>query len=318
MKQSKKAIVFGAGGFIGGHLVSFLTSKGYWVRAVSSKELKETTASEIYTGDCKQLQFVEQCFQGESFDEVYQCAAEMGGITHVSNGIHDADIMSNSALININVLKACVKYGNPRILFTSSACVYTKDDNGDCRCLEEDAYPANPELGYSWEKIFSEKLYESYAKQYGLQIRIARLHSIIGEESRWKDGREKAHSALSYKVVKVEPDGEIEVIGDGTQMRTFLHIDDCIEGIYTLMQSDVTEPINIGSDELRSINELLDMLREVSGKQFTVKYISGPIGYRIRHCPIEKAKKLIGWVPKITLKEATKRTYAWINSQISK
>jgi GDP-D-mannose 3',5'-epimerase len=316
----KRAVVFGAGGFVGSHLTTFLVQKGYWVRAITSRQNIESVANEVLIGDCKSYSFVEHAVTGD-FDEVYQLAAEMGGITHVSDEKNDADIMSNSALININVLKAlasvyCNKESKPTVLFSSSACVYTSFD-GVCKCNEDDVYPANPALGYGWEKLFSEVLYKKFEIQYGLKVRIARLHSIIGDCSRWNDGREKAHSALARKVACVEPGGTIDVIGDGTQVRTFLYISDCIEGISALMASDVTEPVNIGSPLQVSINEYLEVLKNISGKDFRINYIDGPKGSQERPCPIEKAKALLGWEPKVTLEEATLKTYTWILDKLA-
>jgi nucleoside-diphosphate-sugar epimerase len=315
----KRALVLGAGGFIGSHLVQQLIKEHYFVQCSSKNKIDIIDKNvEIMYGDLRNKSFVESLFENkEPYDEVYQLAARMGGALHVNTKIYDADIMSDSVLININIIQACVKYKTKMLFFASSACVYPTN-KGIAICNEDDAYPAYPENGYGWEKIFTEQMLQSYNKQYGLEIRIARLHSIVGENSRWNDGKEKAHSALARKVAQVQDGGEIEVFGDGTQLRTFLHISDCIEGIRMLMQSNCTETINIGSDIPITICEYLQLLKSISGKSFTIRYIPNHIstGVKERYCQITKAKELIGWVPKISIEESTNRTYFWICQQL--
>lgn len=316
MTHDKCALVFGATGCIGTHLIESLVNDGFWVRGVSRCQEKSSVAHDQVYGDLSDIDFVNKCFGDKVFDEVYQLAADMGGAWYINAGMNDADIMSNSALININIVKCCVKHRPKRILFSSSACVYPVDDSNNSECHEEDAYPANPWCGYGWEKIFTEKMLYSFYKQYGLNIRIARLHSIVGEHSKWCGGREKAHSALARKVAEVDNGGTIEVYGDGTQIRTFLYVKDCVEGITKLMRSDCIEPINIGSNVAISINEYIDILRQISGKQFNVSYVPGPIGASSRYCDIEKAKKIIDWEPITDIIEATKKTYDWISNNL--
>lgn len=215
-------------------------------------------------------------------------------------------------------MEGVVKYKAKKLFFPSSACVYPVDKKNNAECFEDDAYPANPEYGYGWEKLFTEKMLYSFSKQYGIEVRIARLHSVVGEHAKWYGGREKAHSALARKVAEVKNGGTIEVIGDGTQKRTFLYVKDCVDGIYKLMCSDCMVPINIGSDVSVSINEYIDILRVISKKEFNVKYVLGSIGVQERYCHIDKAKHLIHWEPTTSLIESTKRTYAWIEGELVK
>ena len=317
----RKALIFGASGCIGRHLVEYLLTRGYWVRCVCSLRSHCSIGHHTIYGDVTDMCFVKQCFQtndGSHFDEVYQLAADMGGAMYNNSGAYDADIMSNSSLININILKCSVMHNAKKIFFPSSACVYPVDIDNNAKCVEEDAFPAYPEYGYGWEKLFTEKMLYSFSRQYGINVRIARLHSIVGEHSKWHGGREKAHSALARKVAEVEDGGTIEVLGDGTQIRTFLYVKDCVDGIYKLMQSECSEPINIGSDVPISINEYIDVLRKVSKKNFNVSFVPGPIGVQTRHCHIGKAARLIGWKPTTNIYDATASTYAWICEQISK
>lgn len=307
----KRALVFGAGGFIGSHMVQYLVEKGYFVKGVGKHVPKCSHANSFATGDCRNADFVESVFKDEEpFDEVYQFAAEMGGTIHINTGLYDADIMANSALINIHVAKNCVVHKAKRLFFASSACVYSENMN------EEDAYPANPKTGYGWEKIFSEQLLKSFGKQYGIIVRIARLHSIIGENSQYCDLRGRAHTSLAYKVAKVADGEDVPVIGDGTQVRTFLYVKDCVEGIHKLMLSDCDEPINIGSDIPFTINEYIEILRKVSGKTFRIEYKPGPVGANSTTCQLNKAKKMLSWEPKTSLEEATRYVYNWLMTDI--
>lgn len=324
MASQKHALVLGAGGFIGGHLVEALKSDGYFVRGVDKKnpEFRMSVADEFMLGDLRDANVVGNVFQLPNnivFDEVYQLAADMGGATYINDGKHDADVMSNSVLINAHVLKACVKHQVKRVFFSSSACIYPENTDSFASCFEQDAYPAEPDNEYGWEKLFSERMYQAMYKQYGIEARIARFHSIVGDYSTWCGGKEKAHSALARKVAIVPKDeiGTIEVIGDGTQTRTFLYVGDCIKGIRKLMASDCREVINIGSDHLVSINEYVDVLRRISQKEFSITYVSGPTGVKERHCHIEKACQLIGWEPTTSLEEASRITYLWIQQQIA-
>jgi GDP-D-mannose 3',5'-epimerase len=308
-----KALVLGGGGFIGGHLVEDLVKRGYCVRAVDVKlpEFRKSAAHEFILGDLRDSEFVRKIMKTKNgFDEVYQLAADMGGATYINCGFHDADVMSNSVTINVNVAKACVEFGARKLFFSSSACVYHTQT-----CREDEAYPAFPDNEYGWEKLFTERMFRSFERQYGIQVRVARFHSVVGDYSTWDGGKEKAHSALARKVAMVEDGGVIDVIGDGTQLRTFMYVKDCIEGIRKLMDSDIHESVNIGSDYLVSINEYIDLLRKVSGKKFTVNHVSGSTGTMHRECDLTNARTLLHWEPVISLEESTRITYEWILSQ---
>jgi GDP-D-mannose 3', 5'-epimerase len=314
----KKALVLGAGGFIGNALVRRLKKEGYWVRGADLKypEFSKTEANEFLICDLRNFESARIIFNVTGdFDEVYQLAADMGGATYINSGENDANVVSNSVLINVNVAKLCVATGVNTLFFPSSACVYSAyKDNATC--VESEVYPAFPENEYGWEKLFSERIYHSYRKNFGLNAKIARFHSIIGPESQWKGGKEKAHSALARKVAMVTDGGTIDVIGDGTQTRTFLYIDDCLDAVRLLVNSDVTEPVNIGSDYLISIKDYTLLLQSISGKNFAVNFIDGPTGVKGRECSVEKITKLLGWRPKIDIREATEKTYNWIKTQL--
>lgn len=317
----KKALVLGAGGFIGSHLVKRLKRDGYWVRGADVKrpEFSTTEADEFLICDLRDYNQCRVVFSiSDSFDEVYQLAADMGGATYINSGEHDASVMSNSVFINVNTAKLCVETGVKKLFFPSSACVY-KSHSENATCLESEVYPAFPDNEYGWEKLFSERLYRSYERQYGLNVMIARFHSIVGPESTWTGGKEKAHSALARKVAQInrdDADAFIEVIGDGEQTRTFLFVEDCLDAIQMLMDSENKEIMNIGSPYLISINQYVSVLKDVSGKNFKIKYINGPTGVKGRECCIDKIKKELGWQPKTTLEESTKKTYDWIVSQL--
>jgi nucleoside-diphosphate-sugar epimerase len=317
--MKKIALVLGGGGFIGGHLIENLSNDNYYIYGVDIKhnEFRKTKAHEFFIGDLRDPLFCEKIFKLNIFDEVYQLAADMGGATYINSGNNDADVMSNSILINVNIAKMCVKYKSKRLFFSSSACVYPSNTEDLAECDENGVYPANPDNDYGWEKLFSERMYKNFQKQYGLIVRIARFHSIVGDYSTWNGGKEKAHSALARKVACVEENGSIEVIGDGNQLRTFLYVSDCVDGIRKLINSDCEEIINIGSDYSITINEYIQLLKKISGKNFNIKYIDGPTGVKERKCTIEKAKKLIDWKPKILLEEATTITYNWIYKQLN-
>jgi GDP-D-mannose 3', 5'-epimerase len=316
----KTAIVLGAGGFIGHHLVSRLKEEGFYVVGTDLKlpEFSNTKADRFIVGDLRNQIFCEEIFN-QSFDEVYQLAADMGGAGYVFTGDNDADIMHNSAQININVAKYTTESKCKKIFYSSSACVYPEyiQVMSDCDSLkEEDAYPAKPDSEYGWEKLFSERLYKSYQRNYGLNIRIARFHNIFGPEGTWQGGKEKAPAAICRKVI--ENDSSIEIWGDGEQTRSFLYIDECLDGIRKLMDSDCYEVVNIGSDERVSINELANMAMEFKGKKLDVKHIPGPIGVRGRNSNNTFIYEKIGWKPSTPLKEGLKTTYLWIERQINK
>ena len=267
-------------------------------------------------GDLREASFVDALFASiPGLEDVYQLAADMGGATYINCGLHDADVMSNSVSINVNVARACVKYGVKRLFFSSSACVYRAIED-TARCREEDAYPAFPDNEYGWEKLFTERMLRNFQRQHGLIVRIARFHSIVGDRSQWTGGKEKAHSALARKVAMARDGEEIEVIGDGTQLRTFLYVKDCVAGIRTLMDSECEEPLNIGSDVTISIDDYVRLLQTISGKSLRIRHVPGPTGVLQRYCDISQAKQRIGWAPTVSLEEATRITYEWICEQL--
>jgi nucleoside-diphosphate-sugar epimerase len=239
----------------------------------------------------------------------------MGGATYINGGDNDANVVSNSVIINANVAKLCVETKVKTLFFASSACVY-RSINNHTTCIENEVYPSFPDNEYGWEKLFSERMYQSFSRNFGLNIRIARFHSIVGPNATWNGGKEKAHSALARKVALCDDNGIIDVIGDGSQKRTFLHVNDCIDAIILLINSNIEEPLNIGSNHLVTINEYLEMLSQISGKNFKINYIDGPTGVYFRECPIDKIKSLLGWSPKYDLLKTTKSTYDWISNQI--
>ena len=274
----KKALVFGSSGFIGSHLVKFLIDEGYYVVGCDIKNIvyNDFTPNEFILGDLRNFTFVNDLFTKYYYDEIYQLSADMGGAIYINSGNNDGTVMSNSVTINSNILRCAVKTNVGKLFFASSACVYPHSDKEVARCFEDDAYPAYPDNEYGWEKLFSERMYKAFEKQYGLNIFIARFHSIVGDYSVCFNERAKAHSALAYKVATVEENGTIDVIGDGNQVRTFLYVKDCITGIRALMNSNCKKILNIGSDHFVSINEYLDMLRKISCKNFKINYIEGP------------------------------------------
>ena len=340
----KTALVLGAGGFIGSHMVKRLRSEGYWVRGVDLKrpEFSETEAHEFVQGDLRDLNFVERVlqFKGylgnfyhfvaskyiETFDEIYQFAADMGGAGFVFTGDNDADIMHNSATINLNVLEAQRQLNDfkgvnkTKIFYSGSACMYPEHnqldpDNPDCR--EESAYPAAPDSEYGWEKLFSERLFFAYSRNYGIPVRVARYHNIFGPEGTWEGGREKAPAAICRKVAYLpEEGGTIEVWGDGLQTRSFLYIDECIEATRRMMDSDFIGPVNIGSEEMVTINQLVDTAAKVSGKNVEKNHIDGPLGVRGRNSNNDLIREKLGWDYSQTLEEGIRKTYNWIKQQI--
>ena len=316
----KTALVCGAGGFIGSHMVKRLKDEGFWVRGVDLKypEFWETAADDFVIGDLRDQSLCRQIVD-RKFDEVYQFAADMGGAGYVFTGEHDSDIMHNSAQINLNMLDTCWKRNIKRIFYSSSACIYpefNQTDPDNPNCAEESAYPAQPDSEYGWEKLFSERMYLAYHRNKGMEVRIARYHNIFGPYGAWNDGREKAPAAICRKVAMAEDGGEIEIWGDGKQTRSFLYIDECIEGTLRLMRSDWTGPVNIGSEEMVTINGLADMVMEIAGKNLKKKHIPGPLGVRGRNSDNRLIKEKLGWAPSQPLKKGLTKTYAWINEQV--
>jgi nucleoside-diphosphate-sugar epimerase len=343
-EYKKTALVLGAGGFIGSHMVRRLRSEGYWVRGVDLKrpEFSETEANEFILGDLRDVDFVRRVleYKGpysnfynsvpyryiETFDEIYQFAADMGGAGFVFTGENDADIMHNSATINLNVLEMQRKMNEDKgvnatkIFYSGSACMYPEHNqldpnNPDCR--EESAYTANPDSEYGWEKLFSERLFFAYHRNYGMPVRVARYHNIFGPEGTWQGGREKAPAAICRKVALVEEStGTIDVWGDGLQTRSFLFIDECIEATRRMMDSDFIGPVNIGSEEMVTINQLVDTAAKVAGKTIAKNHIDGPLGVRGRNSNNDLIREKLGWDYSLTLEEGIAKTYAWISEQI--
>jgi len=320
--MSKRALVLGAGGFIGSHMVKRLKKEGFWVRGVDLKypEFSETEADDFIIGDLRDYDICQHAID-HRFDEIYQFAADMGGAGFVFTGDNDADIMHNSATINLNILDTCRKRNNKKIFFSSSACIYPENNQKDPlnpNCAEKTVYPANPDSEYGWEKLFSERLYLSYIKNYNMDIRIARYHNIFGPEGTWCGGREKAPAALCRKVAQANNNSEIEIWGDGEQTRSFLYIDECIEGTTRLMRSDCSEPINIGSAELVSIGTIADMIIDLAGKTLTKHFVDGPTGVRGRNSDNRLIHQKLGWKPELPLLYGLEKTYHWIEAQTRK
>ena len=345
-EYKKTALVLGAGGFIGSHMVKRLRSEGYWVRGVDLKhtEFSKSEANEFVVGDLRDNRFVRKCirfsgYQGnffanvpeqyvEPFDEIYQFAADMGGAGFVFTGENDADIMHNSVSINLNVLDEQRRFNEmtlknkTKIFYSGSACMYPEHnqldpDNPDCR--EESAYPADPDSEYGWEKLFSERLYFAYNRNHGIPVRVARYHNIFGPEGTWEGGREKAPAAICRKVAYLPSSGgAIEVWGDGLQTRSFLFIDECIEATRRMMDSEFMGPVNIGSEEMVTINQLVDTAAKVSGKEVSKMHIDGPLGVRGRNSNNDLIREKLGWDYSQTLEEGIRKTYEWICNQIEK
>ena len=320
MTTNKTALVCGAGGFIGSHLAIKLKKEGFWVRGVDLKypEFAPTAADDFIIGDLRD-QTVVQNILDRPFDEVYQLAADMGGAGYIFTGEHDADVMHNSAQINLNMAYYGVKAVIKKIFYSSSACIYpeyNQMDPDNPKCSEDSAYPAAPDSEYGWEKLFSEHLYSSYHRNYGLDANIARFHNIFGPEGTWTDGREKAPAAMCRKVAETLDNGEIEMWGDGKQTRSFLYIDECLEGIRRLMDSEFTGPVNIGSEEMVTINQLAEMAMDIAGKKLTIKHIPGPLGVRGRNSDNNLIKEKLDWKPSKPLKEGMIKTYNWIAQQV--
>jgi len=316
----KSALVLGAGGFIGSHLVKRLKAEGLWVRGVDLKypRFAETGADDFVVGDLRDPGLC-RAVVDRKFNEVYQLAADMGGAGFVFTGENDADIMHNSALININMLEACHRRNCRRIFYSSSACMYPEYNQMDPenpKCSEDSAYPAAPDSEYGWEKLFSERLYLAFQRNYDIEARIARYHNIFGPEGSWNDGREKAPAALCRKVAEARNGGEIEIWGDGEQTRSFLYIDECLEATLRLTRSDWTGPVNIGSEEMVSINGLARMIMTIAGKTQSIRHVPGPQGVRGRNSDNRLFAQHLGWKPSQPLEDGLRQTYAWIKHKV--
>ncbi|VVB57154.1 GDP-L-fucose synthase [uncultured archaeon] len=317
----KTALVCGAGGFIGSHLVKRLKKEGYWVRGVDLKhtEFSKTAADDFVIGDLRDPRVCDQVCD-KPFDGVYQLAADMGGAGFVFTGEHDAAIMHNSASINLNMLESARKAKVKRIFYSSSACIYpeyNQRDPNNPKCSEDSAYPAAPDSEYGWEKLFSERLYLSYARNYGMQVRIARFHNIFGEEGTWEGGREKAPAAFCRKVAETPDGGVIEAWGDGEQTRSFLYIEECLEGVRRLMDSDFQGPVNIGSEEMVTINQLAAQVMGIAGKKMTINHKPGPLGVRGRNSDNKLLREKLGWAPSKPMDYGLRITYKWIAEQVA-
>jgi nucleoside-diphosphate-sugar epimerase len=319
--MQKRILVCGAGGFIGGHLVKRLRREGYWVRGADRKrhEFSASAADEFLLGDLRDPEIARAAVEG--VDEVYQLAADMGGAGYIFTGEHDAAVMHNSALINLNVLESSRQAGVAKVFYSSSACIYPAYNQLDPispNCEEESAYPAAPDSEYGWEKLFSERLYASYARNYGVEVRVARFHNIFGPEGAWRGGREKAPAAICRKVAETPDGGEIEIWGDGEQTRSFLYVDECVEGVRRLMESDFAGPVNIGSEEMVSINRLAAMAMEIAGKRLRLRHVAGPLGVRGRNSDNRLIRARLGWAPSAPLRHGLAATYAWIAAEASR
>jgi GDP-D-mannose 3', 5'-epimerase len=322
MKNQKTALVCGAGGFIGSHLVRRLKSEGYWVRGVDLKypEFSETAADEFVIGDLRD-QLVCKDVTNVAFDEVYQLAADMGGAGYIFTGEHDAQVMHNSATINLNMVDRCHSVGVKKMFYSSSACIYPEYnqlDPDNPKTSEESAYPAAPDSEYGWEKLFSERMYLAYHRNYGVEVHIARFHNIFGPEGTWTGGKEKAPAAICRKVAEAKAGQAIEIWGDGKQTRSFLYIDECLDGVRRLMDSTFTGPVNIGSEEMVSINRLSKMVMAIAGKNLKITHIKGPLGVRGRNSDNDLIRTKLGWEPRMRLEEGLRKTYPWIEAQIRK
>lgn len=315
------ALVCGAGGFIGSHLVKRLKNEGYWVRGVDLKypEFEDSYADDFVQGDLRDPDLVQQVLD-RPFDEVYQLAADMGGAGFVFTGDNDADIIHNSGLINLNMAYYSQKAGVKKIFYSSSACMYpayNQEDPNNPKCSEDSAYPAAPDSEYGWEKLFSERLYLAFQKNYGLNVRIARFHNIFGPQGTWEGGREKAPAAFCRKIAEANDGDTIEMWGDGEQTRSFLYIDECLEGVRRLMENDeFIGPVNIGSEEMVTINELASMIADIAGKNIKIKHIDGPLGVRGRNSDNDLIYEKLGWKPNKKLYDGLEKTYEWIEEQV--
>jgi GDP-D-mannose 3',5'-epimerase len=316
----KTALVCGAGGFIGGHLVRRLRQEGYWVRGADLKmpEYAPGLADDFLLGDLRDQNFCDAVFD-RKFDEVYQLAADMGGAGYIFTGENDAAVMHNSASINLHAVERCRKMGVGRIFYSSSACMYpayNQNDPDNPRCAEDTAYPAAPDSEYGWEKLFSERLYFAYARNHDMVVRVARYHNIFGPQGTWSGGKEKAPAALCRKIAEASNGGTIEIWGDGLQTRSFLYIDECIEGTTRLLRSNVDVPVNIGSEEMVTINGLAGLIAEIAGKRIDLRHIQGPQGVRGRNSDNRLIRAKLDWAPSRPLREGLEQTYSWIEGQV--
>lgn len=320
IQLQKTALVCGAGGFIGSHLVQSLKDEGFWVRGVDLKfpEYSSTAAHDFVIGDLRNQNLVSEIVD-RGFDEVYQLAADMGGAGYIFTGENDADVMYNSAQINLNILEACRKRNVKNVFYSSSACMYpehNQQDPNNPNCSEDSAYPANPDSEYGWEKLFSERLYLSYNRNHNMNCSVARYHNIFGPEGTWTGGKEKAPAAICRKVASAKEGDVIEIWGDGKQTRSFLFIDECVEGTKRLLRSNFNGPVNIGSEEMISINDLARMVIEISGKNLSIRNVPGPEGVRGRNSDNTLIKKMLEWSPEQPLIEGMRKTYVWIDHQV--
>ena len=316
--MAKTALVLGGGGFIGHHLVKRLKKEGYWVRAVDLKKpaYEKTNADDFLVGDLCSQQICSQIVD-KKFDEVYQLAADMGGAGYIFTGNNDASVMYNSATINLNIVEACRKRNIDNIFYSSSACVYNQNnqlDPDNPNCKEDSAYPAYPDSEYGWEKLFSERLYLSYNRNHNMKNSVARYHNIFGPLGAWNNGKEKSPAALCRKIAKCANGESIEIWGDGLQTRSFLYVDECVEGTIRLLRSNKEGPLNIGSEEMISINDFVDLIADVAGKTINKVHIDGPLGVRGRNSDNSLIKKELGWSPTLKLREGIAKTYEWIDS----
>jgi GDP-D-mannose 3',5'-epimerase len=334
--MKKTALVLGGGGFIGGHLAKRLKDEGFWVRIVDIKEKHEywnheDICDEYISGDLRDSMLVSKVMMSpnqtsesdkvNSFDEVYQLAADMGGAGYIFTGNNDANVMHNSAMINLNVAYEASKKSAKRVFYSSSACMYPEHnqlDPNNPNCEESSAYPANPDSEYGWEKLFSERLFLAFMRNYNLDVRIGRFHNIFGPMGTWTGGKEKAPAAMCRKAAETSNGGEIEVWGDGQQTRSFLYIDECVEAVLRFMrQEEFTGPVNIGSEEMVTINQLAEMAINLSGKQITIKNVPGPLGVRGRNSDNRLYKEKMGWEVSTPLIEGLSETFNWINKQVN-
>ena len=317
-----KILVLGAGGFIGHHLVKSLKAEGNYVDAADLKEpgFERSNADQFFMCDLRRVSTFEDVLNND-YDEIYQLAADMGGAGYLFTGLNDADVMNNSALINLNLLnhlgsRLCCQ----KIFFSSSACVYPEFNqltSSNPICSEDTVYPAQPDSEYGWEKLFSERMYLAYSRNYAIQSRIGRFHNIFGPLGSWNNGKEKAPAALCRKIASTPNGGSVEIWGDGCQTRSFLYVDDCIEATAKLLRSEVDIPLNIGSDFLVSINELVDMISDIAGKTIHKVHIDGPVGVRGRVSDNRLVREKLNWSPKVDLRHGLALTYEWIDSQLN-
>lgn len=332
--MQKTALVCGAGGFIGNHLVKRLKREGYWVRGVDLKtpEFNKSDADEFIVCDLRDEKCVNKAVIAnqhfyypiaskfhEPVNEIYQLAADMGGAGYIFTGEHDADVMHNSASINLNIAKAARDLGINKVFYSSSACIYPEHNQLDPinpNCEESSAYPANPDSEYGWEKLFSERLYLAFSRNYNLNVRIARFHNIFGPYGSWNNGKEKAPAAICRKVATAKDGEEIEIWGDGNQTRSFLYVDECVEGVLRLMNSEFAGPVNIGSEEMVTINQLVNIVSEIAGKKIIKKHIKGPTGVRGRNSDNNLIYEKLSWKPSDSLKNGLEKTYRWIAEQV--